>query len=222
MGRAVQENCTLGQLACEDQGRGQAVGRFLCGARLFGLSLTIFLPGIVLVVYYDLVHYEEQLVWECFAWLCGFALAQIVAAFLTAPSLGWGMIKESSWDKDLGVVLRGSMNQQGVVSTLLFLTIMSKLQVNLKGFDLTNNVGNLSSFDIIAAADPNAADYTFAEYALAQWYALSYMHTILNAEMLIIGFMRSQVPRLNRPCGRAISPGHHHHHHLQDPHRAPQ
>ena len=128
----------------------------------------------------DLVHYEEQLVWECFAWLCGFALAQIVAAFLTAPSLGWGMIKESSWDKDLGVVLRGSMNQQGVVSTLLFLTIMSKLQVNLKGFDLTNNVGNLSSFDIIAAADPNAADYTFAEYALAQWYALSYMHTILN------------------------------------------
>ena len=120
--------------------------------------------------------------WECFAWLCGFALAQIVAAFLTAPSLGWGMIKESSWDKDLGVVLRGSMNQQGVVSTLLFLTIMSKLQVNLKGFDLTNNVGNVSSFDpeaeayTIATANPDAADYKFAEHALAQWYAVSYMH----------------------------------------------
>ena len=117
-------------------------------------------------------------------WLCLWALGQFIAAFLTAPYLGWGMIKESSWDKDLGVILRGSMNQQGVVSTLLFLTIMSKLQVNLKGFDLTNNFGNLSSFDPIAAADADAADYTFAEYALAQWCAESYMHAILNVEIL--------------------------------------
>ena len=144
------------------------------------ISLIILAPGWVLVVYYDLVHYEEELWSQCFLWLCGFALAQIVAAFLTAPRTGWGMIKESSRDKDLGVTLRGSMNQQAIVSTLLFSTIIRKLQVNLRSFDLTTNVGNLSSFDIIAAADPNAADYTFAEYALAQWYALSYMHTILN------------------------------------------
>ena len=112
-------------------------------------------------------------------WLCGFALAQIVAAFLTAPRTGWGMIKESSRDKDLGVTLSGSMNQQALVSTLLFSTIMGKLQVPLKNVDLTNNVGNVSSFDLqaedytIAMANPDAADYKFAEHALAQWCAVS-------------------------------------------------
>ena len=146
-----------------------------CKALVFALfiALFIFVPGIVLVIYYHLVHYEEQLWIECFSWLYGFALAQIVAAFLTAPRTGWGMIKESSRDKDLGVTLKGSMSTQAIVSTLLFSTIIRKLQVNLKDFDLTNNVTHvIDYFDDMNAMAPDAADFAFAEYALVQWYAV--------------------------------------------------
>ena len=154
-------------------------GRALVGATV--LSFLVLVPSGVLVVYYDLAHYEEQLWSQCFAWLFIFAVAQLLYAVSTAPFTGWNMIKESSRDKDLGVILRGSMNQQGLVSTLFFSTIMSRLQINLSSFDLTNNAGNLSSFDTIATADRNAADYTLAEHALAQWYAVSHMHVMLNA-----------------------------------------
>ena len=74
------------------------------------VSLLIFVPVFVLIFHYDLVHYEEQLWSECFMYLGIFALAQIVFAFLAAPYTGWGMIKESSRDADLGVTLRGSMH----------------------------------------------------------------------------------------------------------------
>ena len=110
-------------------------------------------------------------------WLCLLAVAQLVVAFLMSPHTAWSMIRESSRDKDLGVTLRGSMGQQALVSTLLFSTIMGKFQVNR--FDLTNNVGNVSSLDPAAedfssgaTANPDAVDYKFAEHALDQWYAV--------------------------------------------------
>ena len=143
------------------------------------VSLLVFVPVFVLIFHYDLVHYEEQLWSECFMYLGIFALAQIVFAFLAAPYTGWGMIKESSRDADLGVTLRGSMHMQGLVSTFLFATIMGRLQVSLR-FDLTNNVTEVNSFDtpsivhIIGTPDTDAFDYTFAEHALKQWYAVPY------------------------------------------------
>ena len=139
------------------------------------LSLIVFVPVIVLIFHYDLIHYEEQLWSECFVWLSLFALAQMFIAFWTAPDTGWGMIKESSRDNDLGETLRGSLNQQGLVSTLLFSTIIARLQFGLS-FDLTSNVTDVYNFELFANADP--ADYTFAEHALAQWYAVPYMHAI--------------------------------------------
>ena len=194
------------------------------------LSLIVFVPIIVLIFYYELVHYEEQLWSECFVWLGLFALAQFLVAFCAAPSTGWGMIKESSRDADLGVTLRGSMNMQGLVSTFLFATIMGRLQASLR-FDLTNNVTEVSSFDtpsivdIIGTRDIDAFDYTFAEHALAQWYAVPYMHMHMHMHVILNAnhcrTEHSQVPGPDRPCGHAVSSRHHHHHHLQDPHRAP-
>eukprot|EP00964_Phaeocystis_antarctica_P013147 scaffold7206_cov57-Phaeocystis_antarctica.AAC.8 len=159
----------------KDKGNKAKQWGVFCKALVFALfiALFIFVPGIVLVIYYHLVHYEEQLWIECFSWLYGFALAQIVAAFLTAPRTGWGMIKESSREKDLGVTLKGSMSTQAIVSTLLFSTIIRKLQVNLSSFDLTNNVTHvIDYFDDSNAMAPDAADFAFAEYALVQWYAV--------------------------------------------------
>ena len=152
-----------------------------CLARLMVVfAIVVFVPVFVLIFHYDVVHYEEKLWSECFVWLGLFALAQIVFAFLVAPYRGWGMIKESSRDADLGATLRGSMNMQGLVSTFLFATIMGRLQVGLR-FDLTNNVTKVSSFDTpsirdIGSPDTHAFDYTFAEHALEQWYAVPYMH----------------------------------------------
>jgi hypothetical protein len=158
--------------------------KFCCSTLGFGgtlvyatlLSLIVLVPAVVLVLLYDLVHYEEQLWWECFVWLCFFGLGQIVAAFWAAPFIGWGMIKEASRDTDLGATLKGSMNMQGLVSTFLFSTIMGKLQVGLN-FDLTatSNATTVSSYfnsyfdEPVSMVGPNAADYTFAEYALKQW-----------------------------------------------------
>ena len=90
-------------------------------------------------------------------------IAQTLIVFLTAPYLGWGMIKESSRDQDLGVTLRGSMNQQAVVSTLLFSMTMAKLQTGLSSLDM------VVDFDQTASTSEQ-----YAGFALAQWYAVSY------------------------------------------------
>ena len=129
------------------------------GASLFWLfSPIVFLPVIILAIN-DVVHWEEQLWSKCFAWLCGFALAQIIAAFLTAPYLSWGMIKESSQDKDLGLTLKGSMSTQAIVSTLVFSMTMSKLQIS-------------PSLDMVVDFNQTAStSEQYAGFALAQWYA---------------------------------------------------
>ena len=119
-------------------------------------------PGFVLATN-DVVHYEEQLWSTCFVWMYAVVIAQTLIVFLTAPYLGWGMIKESSRDQDLGVTLRGSMNQQAVVSTLLFSMTMAKLQTGLSSLDM------VVDFDQTASTSEQ-----YAGFALAQWYAVSY------------------------------------------------
>eukprot|EP00964_Phaeocystis_antarctica_P047542 scaffold27511_cov60-Phaeocystis_antarctica.AAC.1 len=64
------------------------------------VSLIVFVPVTVLAIY-DVLPWEEQLWSECFVWLCMWFLAQIIFMILTGPIIGWGMIKESSQDKDL-------------------------------------------------------------------------------------------------------------------------
>ena len=115
---------------------------------LYAISslLIVLIPGPVLVLLYDLVHYEEKLWLECYAWLGAFGFGQIIYALLAAPSTGWGMIKEASRDTDFGAKLKGSMNMQGLVSTFLFSTIMGRLQVGLD-FDLTNNATQVSTLE---------------------------------------------------------------------------
>ena len=71
------------------------------------LFLIVCVPGTVLAIF-DLVHYEGQLWWKFFVWMSAVVIAQTLIVFLTAPYLGWGMIKESSRDKDLGVTLSGA------------------------------------------------------------------------------------------------------------------
>ena len=119
-------------------------------------------PGFVLATN-DVVHYEEQLWSTCFVWMYAVVIAQTLIVFLTAPYLGWGMIKESSRDQDLGVTLKGSMNQQAVVSTLLFSMTMAKLQTGLSSLDM------VVDFDQTASTSEQ-----YAGFALAQWYAVSY------------------------------------------------
>ena len=127
---------------------------------LCGLLLIVCVPGTVLAIF-DLVHYEGQLWWKFFVWMSAVVIAQTLIVFLTAPYLGWGMIKESSRDKDLGVTLRGSMSTQAIVSTLLFSTTMSKLQIDLNSLDMVVDFNKTAS---------NSEQY--AGFELAQWYAV--------------------------------------------------
>ena len=124
------------------------------------LLLIVCVPGTVLAIF-DLVHYEGQLWWKFFVWMSAVVIAQTLIVFLTAPYLGWGMIKESSRDKDLGVTLRGSMSTQAIVSTLLFSTTMSKLQIDLNSLDMVVDFNKTAS---------NSEQY--AGFELAQWYAV--------------------------------------------------
>ena len=141
-------------------------------------SLIVLVPILVLVLLYDLVHYDDRLWLECFAWLGVFGLVQIFYALLRAPFTGWGMIKEASGDTDFGATLKGSMNMQGLVSTFLFSTIMGRLQVGLN-FDLTNNADNATQVSSLEMALMNSGlksellflqDHT--EQVLQQWCAI--------------------------------------------------
>ena len=131
-------------------------------------SFIVLIPGLVLVLLYDLVHYEEQLWLECYLWLGVFGLGQTLYALLVAPFTGWGMIKEASADTDFGATLKGSMNMQGLVSTFLFSTIMGRLQVGLD-FDLTNNV---SSLKMVLTNSELLFHQDHTEHVLQQWYAI--------------------------------------------------
>ena len=121
------------------------------------LITTVLIPGIVFAMY-DIVHYEDH--WrDCYTWLYLIAITQTMITFVAAPHLGWGMIMESSRGKDLGETLKGSMNQQAIVSILLFRTTMSKLRV-----------GSFS------AAGPDYGSGELADNAgsvLGQWCAVS-------------------------------------------------
>ena len=166
----VRENKEPSLLAKPSEARYCSMLRPLGNAMI--VSPIALIPGLVLVLFYDLVHYEEQLWLECFVWLGLFGLSQMVYALLVAPFTGWGMIKEASRDTDLGATLKGSMNVQGLVSTFLFSTIMGRLQVGLN-FDLTNNATQVSTLEINSEREIVAmVDTDATEHVLQQWCAI--------------------------------------------------
>ena len=158
----------------KDITKGEQNSQSSCSAFSFATacSLIVLVPGIALATVYHVILYDNRLWWQCFFGLYIFAAIQACFAFMLAPFLGWNMIMEASKNTELSSTLKASMCHQGIVSALIFTTIIGLLQQDLN-FDLTNSLANSTGIfeEIYSVLSIVFEDPIDTELAVEQWYA---------------------------------------------------